>query len=166
MAPSYKVLNHIMIFPHHCTKNHRLLIYRLDTFIIERNTCSHCSYNFLKFIAWVVLSYEFPKTTVFGVKQSTARVLSPDFSAKSCVGRKALSWYDTIYYILTGGPGFSSLIHSIFHSPWDQIMRLFVIFAAGISRPLFNGGGGIEPPGTSMILEYEYSCTSLQWKFL
>jgi len=49
-------------------KNHELLIYRLDISIIERNSFSYAFCNLLKFPTWVVLSYEFLRMAVFGVK--------------------------------------------------------------------------------------------------
>jgi len=60
-------LSHFLILPHHCTKNHQLLIYRLDISRTERNSC-YASCNPLKFLILVSLSYEFLKLSVSGVK--------------------------------------------------------------------------------------------------
>ena len=68
MASSYKTSSHFPILPHYCTAYHKLLIYRLEISMIERNSCSHASCNFAIFLTLVVLGCEFLKIAIFGAK--------------------------------------------------------------------------------------------------
>ena len=65
MALTSKVLSDFLILPHHCTKNHELLIYRLDIFNRKKYFSCYFSCTFWKFLGQVVSSYKFLRKWLF-----------------------------------------------------------------------------------------------------